>query len=71
MNIKLTIDRFENNEAVLIFNDGAAIAWPKNNLPDNLHEGSVLNFTIQNNSETEKEKKELAKEILNQVLDVK
>ncbi len=70
MNIKITIDRFEGEKAVLKTEDNQSIVWPKDKLPANAHESMVLNFNILNDTETEKDKKELAKEILNEILDV-
>ena len=69
MNIKLTIDRFENDKAILKTEDRSTIIWPKNQLPENIHEGMVLVFNIVNDAKAEKDKKELAKEILNEILD--
>ena len=69
MNIKLTIDRFEGGKAVLKTEDNNEIIWPKDKLPEQAREGMVLNFNIQNNIQAEKEKKELAKDILNEILD--
>ena len=68
MIISLTIDRFENGKAVLKTNDNETIIWPKNKLPDNLKEGSVLNFTIADDKYKEEDKKKLAKDILNEIL---
>lgn len=70
MNIKITIDRFENDKVVLKTDDGDTIIWPKNKLPENTREGAVLNFNILSDLETEKDKREMAKEILNEILDV-
>ena len=42
MNINLTIDRFENEKAVLKTKDNESIIWPKNKLPENLKEGDVI-----------------------------
>lgn len=71
MNIKLTIDRFENNKAVLKADDGGTVVWPKNKLPSDAREGMILNFNILSDLKAEKDKKELAKEILNEILDIK
>lgn len=71
MQIKLTIDRLEGKMAVLKTDDGDTVIWPKNKLPTGAREGAVLNFIIANDGETEKNKKELAKEILNQILETK
>ena len=71
MNIKITIDRFEGNKAVLKTENNNEIIWPKDKLPEQAREGMVLNFNIQNNAQAEKEKKELAKDILNEILNAK
>ena len=68
MNIKATIDRFENDKAILITKDKIEIIWPKNKLPENASEGIVLNIDIFNDKESTKKNKELAKEILNEIL---
>ena len=70
MNVKLTIDRFENDKAVLKTEDRFTIIWPKDKLPENIHEGMVLIFNISSDTEDEKNKKQLAKDILNEILDV-
>ena len=70
MNLKFTIDRFENNKAVLKTDDGDTVVWPKSKLPSDAREGMVLNFNILSDLEAEKDKKELAKEILNEILDI-
>jgi len=68
MQIKLTIDRFEKDLAVLITDDGVAITWPKNKLPANAHEGLALNFDIQEKAEREKQNKQTAKDIINEII---
>ncbi len=69
MTIKLTIDRFENDKAILKTENGSTIIWPKDKLPENIHEGMVLIFNIIDDAQAEKDKKQLAKEILNEILD--
>lgn len=71
MNVQLTIDRFENNKAVLKADDGDTVVWPKSKLPNDAREGMILNFNILSDLRAEKDKKELAKEILNEIFDVK
>jgi len=70
MQIKLTIDRFENKIAVLKTEKNKTINWPKNKLPKSLKEGSVVNFFISSNPKKSEKNKELAKEILNEILNV-
>ena len=66
----MTIDRFEDKKAVLKTAEGKTIIWPKSMLPAEAKEGAVLNFTIRGDREKEKEKKGLAKDILNELLNV-
>lgn len=68
MDIELTIDRFEGDKAVLKTNDGDTIIWPKEKLPENIHEGSVLAMSIHTLAEKENENKQQAKDILNEIL---
>jgi hypothetical protein len=71
MIITLTIDRFEEENAVLLTENGEIIVWPKNKLPEGAVEGVILKFSILRNEEEEKEKREIAKEILNEIMDIK
>lgn len=68
MLIELTIDRFEGDKAVLVVESGAAIIWPKNELPTDIHEGSVLSFDIREAAEREKLGKQTAKDIINEII---
>jgi len=70
MKYLLTIDRFENTKAVLKTAEGETIVWPKKSLPANVKEGSVLSFHIAGSEEVEKEKKDQAKNILNELLNI-
>jgi hypothetical protein len=68
MLIKATIDRFENGRAVLRTTDRQSIIWPKDKLPANIHEGSVLRIAVSSDQAAESADKELAKDILNEIL---
>lgn len=68
MQIKLTIDRFENDQAVLISQNGQTIVWPKNQLPAGVREGMALNFEILEDQEREKKDRQAAKNILNEII---
>ncbi|MEI6596640.1 MAG: DUF3006 domain-containing protein [bacterium] len=68
MLIKFTIDRFEEDKVVLVANDGTMIIWPKNKLPNNIHEGSALSFDITETAEREKSDKQTAKDIINEII---
>ena len=71
MKIKLTIDRFEEDKAVLKTDNNQTIVWPKNKLPENVKEGSVLAFKILTDEDSEKNQRNQAKDILNEILNVK
>lgn len=68
MIIKLTVDRFENDQAVLKTADNETIIWPKNKLPAAATEGGSLLFVISDNPKEEKTSRELAREILSEIL---
>ena len=68
MNLTLTIDRFEEDKAVLKTKDNQTIIWPKDKLPKNAQEGSVLSLVISGSAAADADSKELAKNILNEIL---
>jgi hypothetical protein len=68
MNTDLIIDRFEEDLAVLLTNDKQIINWPKNLLPPDAKEGSVINFSLLLDGKKTDDKKDLAKQILNEIL---
>ena len=67
-NLEVTVDRFENEKAILKTADNNTILWPKENLPENIKEGTVLSISIKTEVEKGLEKKQLAKNILNEIL---
>jgi hypothetical protein len=69
MTIRFIIDRFENDDAVLITEDGFKISWPKNRLPAEVAEGHVLEFLIGRDLKEEAGRRQLAKDILNEILE--
>ncbi|MCK5416213.1 DUF3006 family protein [Candidatus Parcubacteria bacterium] len=68
MIINLTIDRIEDSNVVLKTDDNKSIIWPKNKLPDSVSDGTVLTFSIGLNENEEGDKRQLAKDILNEIL---
>ncbi len=70
MLIKLTINRFEKNAAILKTEDDCTVIWPENKLPENAKIGSVLLFNIFGDYASSQNNKGLAKEILNEILRV-
>ena len=70
MTIKVTVDRIEGEKVVLKTEDNETIIWPKSKLSNDIHEGMALVYVIMNSEEAEKSNRELAKDILNEILDV-
>lgn len=65
--LKITIDRFEGDLAV--FKVGSQeVTWPKSELPEKTHEGSVLVFSIMTDEEAERKQNQTAKDLLNELL---
>ena len=52
--MKLIIDRFEGNIAVVELPNRTMINCPKELFPDNAKEGSILNITVDNNATDKK-----------------
>ena len=52
--MKLIIDRFEGDFAVVELPDGEMIDCPKVLLPDNANEGSILNITVDETATNDK-----------------
>jgi hypothetical protein len=67
MNVKLTVREITENEAVLKFEDGQVLSWPLGRLPKNSKPGDVLMFKIYDDG-SEKEPEQLAKDLLNEIL---
>ena len=68
MEYSLTIDRIENEKAILKTENGETIIWPKDKLPAEVKEGAILTFTVFGDKEKEMGKKQQAKDILNELL---
>ena len=61
-----------NGEKVILENDdGKNLAWPIEELPEDAKEGDNIILTMNKNPETEEEEKLLAKNILNEILDIR
>lgn len=65
--LKVTVDRFEGQSAVLTYGDGQLL-WPKDKLPDHTHEGDVLVLVAKRDADATKDRTELAKTMLNELL---
>lgn len=68
MELTVTIDRFEGDQAVLLTDAREKILWPQAKLPAGAAEGAVLSVTIKTDEEAKTTKTALAKDILNELL---
>ena len=70
MLLELKVDKFENDKAILLTEDNDAVVWPRRQLPPDIKEGSLIAFSINDQPANQPDNKELAKNILNELLDV-
>ena len=66
--IKATIDRFEGDKAVIIFDDGQELIIEKKQLDFQANEGEVIYLTLSLSQEETKNQESKAKEILKEIL---
>lgn len=52
--MNLTVDRFEGNFAVVELPDGKLVNFPKESLPPNAREGSILSLVVNESATEEK-----------------
>jgi len=64
------IDRFEDKLAVIKTTEDTEILWPIKNLPDDLLAGDSVTITLSNDKDGTQDKTELAKNMLNDILNV-
>jgi hypothetical protein len=67
MEIKATIESFDDKLAQLRTEDGQSITWPANMLPKDIKAGQVLEISI-NDGGNRQEPEQLAKDLLNEIL---
>lgn len=65
--LKVVVDRFEGHSAVLTYGEGELL-WPKDKLPGHTHEGDVIVLVAKRDEDATKDRTELAKTLLNELL---
>lgn len=70
MKKKFKVTSIDNEKAILENIHGKNLAWPVEELPQHTKEGDTILLTMNKNPETEEEKKLLAKNILNEILNI-
>jgi len=63
-----TIDRIEEDNAVIILSDQKQIICPLSSLPPEVNTGSILTINIEINESLTAQKSKLAKNFLNDIL---
>ncbi len=66
--LKVTLDRFEGKDAILISESGQQFNWPLKNLPDDAKEGDQFHLILANSESEKEEKEKKAKALLNEIL---
>ena len=66
--ISAQLTRLEAKSAIFKNKDGQEIIWPIKLLPDDLKEGETIKLILKTTAETATEQRNLAKEMLNEIL---
>jgi len=67
-NLQATIDRIEESLAVIAFSDGQKLNVSIGKLPHDCKQGDVLDFEIAKNADASVKNQELARDVLNEIL---
>lgn len=67
--LEATMDRWEGDFAVLRTADGQELIWPGDRLPAEVVEGDVVHLVLLADQEATDERRDLAKNILNEIFD--
>jgi hypothetical protein len=70
MKLRVVIDRIEDNRLAVLEIEGVMgdFVWPVEFLPKNVHDGSVLEFTIKENPEAEAAQREKMRMLRDELL---
>lgn len=69
MLVELKVAKFENDKVILLTEDNDTVVWPRQQLPSDIKEGALIAFTINNQTAKQPNDNELAKNILNELLE--
>ena len=70
MNLRVVIDRIEDNSLAVLEIEGVTgdFLWPVEFLPEGVHDGSILDFTIEDNPEAEAKQQEKMQKLQDELL---
>lgn len=63
-----TIDRFENDHAVVILENQQTLTWPKNKLTDDVRPGQAVHLFLTTDDEETAVREQQAADVLNEIL---
>ncbi len=71
MNLRVVIDRIEDGRVAVLEIEGVAgdFLWPVEFLPEGVHDGSILDFTIKDNPEAEARQREKMQKLQDELLE--
>ncbi len=68
--VRVTVDGIEGDKVLLFFDDGQKINWPKDELPSGIIEGKQLKLVAYTDEMEEREREEISKKLLNDILKI-
>lgn len=69
MHLKVTIKEISDTAATLRFEDGETVLWPVSKLPKEIKVQDILNIRINDDGNAQ-EPEQLAKDLLNEILNI-
>lgn len=71
MKLRVVIDRIEDGRLAVLEIEGVAgdFLWPAEFLPEGVHDGSILDFIIENNPEAEARQREKMRKLQDELLE--
>jgi hypothetical protein len=70
MKLRVVIDRIEDGRLAVLEIEGVPgdFVWPVEFLPENVHDGSILDFTIEENPKAEAAQREKVRQLREELL---
>ena len=70
MKLRVVIDRIEDGRLAVLEIEGISgdFIWPVEFLPENVHDGSILDFTIEDNPKAEARQRKKMQELQDELL---
>ncbi len=71
MKLRVVIDRIEDGRLAVLEIEGVSgdFIWPTEFLPEGVHDGSILDFTVEDNPEAEARQREKMQKLQDELLE--